>query len=94
MIRIPEIRETAGVNYGSVYHHFGSREGLIDAAYRNVHDRTRKKWFRKDLDARAMAVMFQVVVIGRVLDDISSQPVTENEWGPIVTRALSAFLTE
>ena len=33
LIRIPEICETTGVNYGSVYHHFGSREGVIDAAY-------------------------------------------------------------
>ncbi len=33
LIRIPEICEESGVNYGSVYHHFGSREGVIDAAY-------------------------------------------------------------
>ena len=33
LIRIPEICESTGVNYGSVYHHFGSREGVIDAAY-------------------------------------------------------------
>jgi AcrR family transcriptional regulator len=32
-IRIPEICEATGVNYGSVYHHFGSREAVIDAAY-------------------------------------------------------------
>ena len=33
LIRIPDICEATGVNYGSVYHHFGSREGVIDAAY-------------------------------------------------------------
>src|ERR1039458_1383145 len=33
LIRIPEICESTGVNYGSGYHHFGSREGVIDAAY-------------------------------------------------------------
>lgn len=32
-IRIPEICKATGVNYGSVYHHFGSRDGVIDAAY-------------------------------------------------------------
>jgi AcrR family transcriptional regulator len=32
-IRIPEICEATGVNYGSFYHHFGSREVVIDAAY-------------------------------------------------------------
>ncbi len=36
LIRIPDICETTGVNYGSVYHHFGSREGVIDAAYDQI----------------------------------------------------------
>jgi len=36
LIRIPDICEATGVNYGSVYHHFGSREGLIDAAYHKM----------------------------------------------------------
>jgi AcrR family transcriptional regulator len=36
LIRIPDICEETGVNYGSVYHHFGSREGVIDAAYINM----------------------------------------------------------
>src|ERR1700689_1650078 len=36
LIRIPEICEATGVNYGSVYHHFGSREGVIDPAYHQM----------------------------------------------------------
>lgn len=39
LIRIPEICEATGVNYGSVYHHFGSREGVIDAAYNMIFSR-------------------------------------------------------
>src|SRR5271155_2504378 len=39
LIRIPEICEATGVNYGSVYHHFGSREGVIDAAYSMIFTR-------------------------------------------------------
>lgn len=35
-IRIPEICEATGVNYGSVYHHFGSRQGVIDATYEMI----------------------------------------------------------
>jgi AcrR family transcriptional regulator len=38
-IRIPEICEVTGVNYGSVYHHFGSREGVIDAAYEMLFEK-------------------------------------------------------
>jgi AcrR family transcriptional regulator len=173
LIRIPEICESTGVNYGSVYHHFGSREGLIDAAYMHLFERYAREdvdklletaqqastrddflrgmrevmrasianpdraqrrqirvrilaaalvrpalqelvaetqdlvtdtltemvtigqtngWFRNDLDARAVAVMFQVVVIGRVLDDVSGHPVSEEQWGPVVARALTAFV--
>ncbi len=36
LIRIPEVCGATGVNYGSVYHHFGSREGVIDAAYERL----------------------------------------------------------
>ena len=36
LIRIPDICDATGVNYGSVYHHFGSREGVIDAAYNEL----------------------------------------------------------
>ena len=39
LIRIPEICEATGINYGSVYHHFGSREGVIDAAYYAIYTR-------------------------------------------------------
>jgi AcrR family transcriptional regulator len=173
LIRIPEICEATGVNYGSVYHHFGSREGLIDAAYLHLFEQTAREdvdkmlaiaqvastkdeflrnlrgvlrasvadpgrterrkmrvrilaaaltrpelqemiaeiqdgvsrdlaemvtigqnngWFRNDLDARAIGVMFQVVVIGRVLDDVSSTPLTEEQWGPVVARALGGFV--
>ncbi len=35
-IRIPEVCGATGVNYGSVYHHFGSRERSIDAAYERL----------------------------------------------------------
>jgi len=35
-IRIPDICEQTGINYGSVYHHFGSREGVIDEAYAKI----------------------------------------------------------
>lgn len=175
VIRIPEICEATGVNYGSVYHHFGSREGLIDAAYVKLFEETAREdadkllaiaqeatsksqflqgmrdvlrasvanpdrpkrrqvrvrvlaaalvrpelreaisviqdevtdiltemctiaqdqgWFHKKVDARATAVMFQVVVIGRVLDDISPNPLTEEQWGPAVAHALTAFVAK
>lgn len=161
MIRIPEVCEATGINYGSVYHHFGSREGVIDAAYdmifarlveedialfrqgvdrattfdefvaimqpivasvslgplrrkrramrvrivaaastrprlrlligqtqarlssevRHIIERAQSQgWMREDLGAGALAVLFQIVIFGRTLDDISVEPVDEGEW--------------
>jgi AcrR family transcriptional regulator len=161
LIRIPEICDATGVNYGSVYHHFGSREGVIDAAYdmiftrlveedirtfRDVNEsvetleeyvkvmspivarlssgperkerramrfrivaaastRPRLKeligksqarltndlcqltefaqsrnWLRDDVSAKALSVLFQILVFGRALDDVSADPVDEPDW--------------
>jgi AcrR family transcriptional regulator len=162
LIRIPEICDATGVNYGSVYHHFGSREGVIDAAYDMIFTRlveedlqtfrtvnasvqtleeylevmapivaslssgeerrarramrfrivaaasTRPrlkemigksqerltddlrvlteyaqsmKWLRDDVSARTLSVLFQILVFGRAIDDVSNTPVDEDEWG-------------
>ncbi len=161
LIRIPEICDATGVNYGSVYHHFGSREGVIDAAYNQLfselvqrdidelsnvseqsadidefliriqpligllsagEDRQRSRamrarivaaaltrpelaaligatesrltaelrdvmsmgqnrgFVRKDVSAWSLAVLIQAVVFGRVLDDITTSPVEQEEW--------------
>lgn len=161
LIRIPEICEATGVNYGSVYHHFGSREGVIDAAYdmifsrlieqdlatfrqvnetvqsleefiavmqpivgklssgperksrramririvaaastrprlktligqsqatltrdlrRTVEHAQRRGWIRDDIAAAALAVLFQMLIFGRSLDDVSDEPIDEDVW--------------
>lgn len=161
LIRIPEICEATGVNYGSVYHHFGSREGVIDAAYNMIFSRLveedirtfrqvdesvetideyirvmqpivtklssgpdrkarramririvaaastrprlkeligetqarltadltrltssaqQKGWLRDDIPAHALAVLFQILIFGRALDDVSAEPIEEEAW--------------
>lgn len=161
LIRIPDVCKATGVNYGSVYHHFGSREGVIDAAYnmlfsklaeediqvlRDVSDtattldeyigalaplverfssgpdRLKRRsirvrivaasitrpelrvligltqnrlteelvrlvelgqergWLRRDISARSIAVALQVLIFGRILDDISLNPIDTTEW--------------
>jgi AcrR family transcriptional regulator len=160
-IRIPEICDATGVNYGSVYHHFGSREGVIDAAYDMIFSRLveedlalfeqvndsvetldqyitvmapivatlssgsarkkrramririvaaaatrprlkeligesqarltdelrrltemaqKKEWLRDDISAGFLAVLFQILIFGRALDDVSSSPMDEEIW--------------
>ncbi len=174
LLRIPEVCKATGVNYGSVYHHFGSREGVIDAAYelmfseiieadvatirRAVEDASsfeeflgriegllgmvssgdvrrssrsmrlrivaasvtrprlrviigesqakltneltsiveyaqERGWMRGDVSARSVAVVLQVVVFGRNLDDVSTEPIPESEWSAFIYQLFAILLT-
>jgi AcrR family transcriptional regulator len=173
-LRIPEVCAATGVNYGSVYHHFGSREGVIDAAYEMMfseiiesdtatirraiestttfegfleviqealdtvssgEDRRSSRsmrlrivaasvtrpalramiseaqasltdevtrvveycqergWMRRDVTARSIAVILQVVVFGRNLDDVSARPIPEPEWSALIYQLFGLLLT-
>lgn len=39
-----------------------------------------KKWLRDDLSPKALSVLFQILVFGRALDDVSDDPVEEAIW--------------
>ena len=173
LIRIPEICEATGVNYGSVYHHFGSREGVIDAAYHQMFTtlaeedletlhsvsvssqsfeeylvalqgligtfassdvrRARRalrarivaasmmrpelrvligatqsrltnelrsiveygqerEWLNRDLSAHAVAVLIQVLLVGRTLDDVSTTPIDNSVWEASMVIMLGVIL--
>ncbi|MDE3008799.1 MAG: TetR/AcrR family transcriptional regulator, partial [Acidobacteriota bacterium] len=62
LIRIPEICEVTGVNYGSVYHHFGSREGVIDAAYHLMFTRLVAEDFENVSNVMENATTFEEYV--------------------------------
>jgi AcrR family transcriptional regulator len=173
LIRIPEICESTGVNYGSVYHHFGSREGVIDAAYHQMFTklaeediatlhivseasqtfdeyvgamqaligtfsssdqrrerralRTRivaasmmrpelrkligetqsrltgelqaiiengqqREWLNREISAHSIAVLLQILLVGRTLDDVSSSPITNAQWETMMTTLLAVVV--
>jgi hypothetical protein len=49
-------------------------------------------WLREDMTARAIAVLMQVLVFGRTLEDISSSPIEESEWGAAMSVVFSEVL--
>src|SRR5579863_5073227 len=174
LIRIPEICEATGVNYGSVYHHFGSREGVIDAAYHQMFTKLaeediatlqlvsvsaktfdeylvamqgligtfassdvrrarralrarivaasmmrpelreligttqsrltlelqsiveygqQREWLNRELSAHSVAVLIQVLLVGRTLDDVSTTPIDNAEWETSMAMLLGVILT-
>jgi AcrR family transcriptional regulator len=173
LIRIPEICEATGVNYGSVYHHFGSREGVIDAAYHQMFTKLaeedlatlqmvsvsaqtfeeyvvalqalvgtfassnerrarralrarivaasmmrpelrtligetqsrltaelgsiveygqQREWLNHDLSAHSVAVLIQVLLVGRTLDDVSTTPIDNAEWETSMATLLGVII--
>ena len=174
LIRIPEICEATGVNYGSVYHHFGSREGVIDAAYHQMFSKLaeedvavlqlvsvssktfeeyleslqgligtfasgddrrsrralrarivaasmmrpelreligttqsrltaelqsiveygqQREWLNRELSARSIAVLIQVLLVGRTLDDVSATRIGNAEWETSMAVLLGVVVT-
>lgn len=47
-------------------------------------------WLDRSLDARAGAVLFQAVSFGQIVDEISDQPLGDDEWNAIVDRLMLA----
>jgi AcrR family transcriptional regulator len=175
LIRIPEICESTGVNYGSVYHHFGSREGVIDAAYHQMFTKLAEEdistlhfvseasqtfeqylgsmqalvgtfasseerrarralrarivaasmmrpelrkligetqsrltvelqgivergqqrgWLNRTISAHSIAVLIQVLLVGRTLDDVSTTPIDNAEWESTMAQLLGVILAD
>ena len=173
LIRIPEICESTGVNYGSVYHHFGSREGVIDAAYHQMFSKLAeediatlhnvsvasksleeylaamqaligtfasteerrdrralrarivaasmmrpelriligetqsqltnelqaiveygqlREWLSRDVSSHSVAVLIQVLLVGRTLDDVSTAPMDNAEWEALMAILLGVII--
>jgi hypothetical protein len=40
-----------------------------------------RQWLRDDISARFRAVLFQILIFGRTLDDISNDSIEEDVWG-------------
>lgn len=49
----------------------------------------RKGWARQDLDARAIAVLVQAYTLGKVVDDIVEQPMSEAAWNHLINQVVN-----
>lgn len=61
---------------------------LTDALTALIADAQAKGWFSSDFDARAGAVLIQAYTLGRIVDDITTQPVDPREWEKIIVRLI------
>jgi AcrR family transcriptional regulator len=47
-----------------------------------------KGWARQDLDARAIAVLVQAYTLGKVVDDIVDEPMSETAWNHLINQVV------
>jgi len=50
----------------------------------------RRGWIRADVDPMALSTLIAAVIFGRVVDDVSEQPIDPDLWTDIAVRALFA----
>lgn len=48
-----------------------------------------KGWLATDIEARAGAVFIQAIILGRVIDDISSEQIDPEAWNYLLTRTIA-----
>ena len=65
---------------------------LTDALADVARELKERGLIRHDVDPRALSVFVQAYSFGRVLDDISTAPLSEDEWAGFVVKVLRSFL--
>lgn len=51
-----------------------------------------RHWFNSDYDAKAAAVLIQAYTLGRIVDDVSDDPVDPDAWERLVNRIIERVL--
>lgn len=51
-------------------------------------------WLRKDLNPRAVAVFIQAYTLGRIIDDITHDPLDPSDWNQLIVTVMTQALSE
>ncbi len=51
-----------------------------------------REWLNRDLSAHAVAVLIQVLLVGRTLDDVSTTPIDNSVWEASMVIMLGVIL--
>lgn len=64
---------------------FGREQQRLTAAQAEMfRDAQQRGWFRSDFDPTAAAVLIQAFTLGRVVDDVSAEPVDPAAWTSLI----------
>lgn len=65
---------------------------LTDALTDLIAAAQRRGWFNDEFDPRAAAVLIQAYTLGRIVDDITTEPVDPDEWERLINRLIERVL--
>lgn len=66
---------------------------LLDRAYQDLIEAAQAKgWIAADVDALGVSLFIQAYSLGRVLDDISNEPIDEDRWNGMIEKLLDHYL--
>ena len=80
----PELRELIGATQSRLT---SELESIVQ--YGQEHE-----WLSRELSAHSIAVLIQVLLIGRTLDDVSSTPIDTSEWEATMAVLLSVMIAK
>ena len=61
---------------------------LTDALADLITNAQQQGWFNREFDPRAAAVLIQAYTLGRIVDDITTEPVDPAEWQRLIMRVI------
>jgi AcrR family transcriptional regulator len=65
---------------------------LTDAIAATVAQAQARRWIRPDLDPRALAVFVQSYTLGRVIDDVTTEHMSDSAWIALIDQVIDGFL--
>ena len=57
-----------------------------------VENGQRREWLNRDISAHSIAVLIQVLLVGRTLDDVSTTPIDNAEWEATMATLLGVIV--
>ena len=65
----------------------GAEQSRLTKAYTELFEIAQARgWIRTDIDPHGIAVLIQAMTIGRVVDDISTQPMDLEHWKSLIVK--------
>ena len=88
MLAMAQYNERFRLKLGAV------QDQLTDALTACIAQAQEKGWANPDFQARTLAVFIQAYTLGRIVDDVSGEPMNDGDWENLITviadRALSS----